>query len=316
MNQKLIQKYISGDATQEEKEEIARWLQADEKNRKQLLSYRKMYDLTIWQEELTPLAECETAFGFGSKAKRIGFELVKIAAIFLIALLTYRYFLPPSGEEQKKTVMQSLFVPAGQRAEICLADGTKVWLNAMTTLTFPNNFTGNQRKITLNGEGYFDVAKDPERPFIVETDKYDITATGTEFNVIAYKGTSTFETALLEGSVEVSSANTGQHIQMTPHTYLFSDNGKLVKAAIEHTNYFLWREGLICFYDEPVGKMIDKLQLYYDIRIDVQNKQLLDNRYTGKFRSKDGVEHVLRVLRLSNKFTYKKDDDLNLITIK
>ena len=96
----------------------------------------------------------------------------------------------------------------------------------------------------------------------------------------------------------------------------YEENGILKKDTIKHENYFLWKEGLICFYDEPVDKMIEKLQLYYDVKIDVQNKSLLKNRYSGKFRTKDGVEHVLKVLQLNNKFSYEKDNDLNLITIK
>ena len=96
----------------------------------------------------------------------------------------------------------------------------------------------------------------------------------------------------------------------------YEENGILKKDTIEHENYFLWKEGLICFYDEPVDKMIKKLQLYYDVKIDVQNKTLLNNRYSGKFRTKDSVEHVLKVLQLNNKFSYEKDNDRNLITIK
>ncbi len=168
----------------------------------------------------------------------------------------------------------------------------------------------------MDGEGYFDVAKDAEKPFTVKTEKYDIRVLGTEFNVTAYSASSNFETSLLKGSVEVSSSDTHTTVRLEPNTRTYIENGKLKKGIIEHDTYFLWKEGLICFYDEPVGKMIEKLELYYDVKIDVQNKELLRNRYSGKFRTKDGVEHVLKVLQLKNKFTYTKDNDLNLIIIK
>lgn len=212
--------------------------------------------------------------------------------------------------------MQTIFVPPGQRAELTLTDGTKVWLNAKTTFTFPDKFTANNRRVTLDGEGYFDVTKNPEKPFIVNTERYDIKVMGTEFNVTAYSGSSVFETSLLKGAVEVFSPAKNTKVSLEPHMRTYEENGILKKDTIEHENYFLWKEGLICFYDEPVDKMIKKLQLYYDVKIDVQNKTLLNNRYSGKFRTKDGVEHVLKVLQLNNKFSYEKDNDRNLITIK
>ena len=286
MNQELLNKYIAGDATPEEKEEVARWLDTDKKNMKEFLALRKLYDISIWQQEQTPVAKDKLSLGNKRWTLRsASFELAKVAAIFILAFTIVYSFL--INEDNDSAKMQTIFVPPGQRAELTLTDGTKVWLNAKTTFTFPDKFTANNRRVTLDGEGYFDVTKNPEKPFIVNTERYDIKVLGTEFNVTAYSGSSVFE-----------------------------ENGILKKDTIEHENYFLWKEGLICFYDEPVDKMIEKLQLYYDVKIDVQNKTLLNNRYSGKFRTKDGVEHVLKVLQLNNKFSYEKDNDRNLITIK
>lgn len=185
-----------------------------------------------------------------------------------------------------------------------------------TTFTFPNKFTANTRNVTLDGEGYFNVTRDTEKPFLVQTEKYNIKVLGTEFNVTAYSGSPVFETALLKGAVEVSSPATYSKVYLKPNTRTYERNGELRTGIIEHQSYFLWKEGLICFFDEPVGKMIEKLELYYDVKIDVRNTELLKNRYSGKFRTKDGVEHVLKVLQLRHRFTYTKDNDLNLITIK
>ena len=295
MNQELLNKYIAGDATPEEKEEVARWLDADKKNMKEFLALRKLYDISIWQQEQTPVAKDKLSLARKRwTLQSITIELTKVAAIFIL----------------------SLFVPPGQRAELTLTDGTKVWLNAKTTFTFPNKFTANSRNVTLDGEGYFNVTKDAEKPFIVKTKKYNIKVLGTEFNVTAYSGSPVFETSLLKGAVEVISPATNDRTYLKPNTHIYEKDGVLKKGIIEHHSYFLWKEGLICFFDEPVGKMIEKLELYYDIKIDVQNKELLKNKYSGKFRTKDGVEHVLKVLQLNNNFSYIKNNDLNLITIK
>lgn len=315
MNQELLNKYIAGDATPEEKEEVARWLDTDKKNMKEFLALRKLYDISIWQQEFAPVAKDNLSLGNKRWTLRsASFELAKVAAIFILAFTIVYSFL--INEDNDSAKMQTIFVPPGQRAELTLTDGTKVWLNAKTTFTFPDKFTANNRRVTLDGEGYFDVTKNPEKPFIVNTERYDIKVLGTEFNVTAYSGSSVFETSLLKGAVEVFSPAKETKVSLEPHMRTYEENGILKKDTIEHENYFLWKEGLICFYDEPVDKMIEKLQLYYDVKIDVQNKTLLNNRYSGKFRTKDGVEHVLKVLQLNNKFSYEKDNDRNLITIK
>lgn len=315
MDQNILHRYIAGDATQQEKEEVARWLDADKKNMKEFLAERKLYDISIWQEEQIRVAGKVAPDKKQQTLRTVAIGFSKIAAIFILAFTLAYTFLPDKNQTEPAS-MQTIFVPPGQRAELTLTDGTKVWLNAKTTFTFPNKFTADGRNVTLDGEGYFDVTKDPQKPFIVKTKQYDIKVLGTEFNVTAYSASSSFETSLIRGAVEVSSSTSQAKMTLQPNTRTYVENGILKKGAIEHETYFLWKEGLICFYDEPVDKMIEKLELYYDVKIDVQNKELLKNRYSGKFRTKDGVEHVLKVLQLNNKFTYTKDNDLNLITIK
>lgn len=315
MDQELLHRYIAGDATRSEKEEVARWLDADKNNMKEFLAQRKLYDISIWQQEQVPVAGETSPVKKQWTLRTAAIELSKIAAVFILAFtLAYSFLSDQSATDPAS--MQTIFVPPGQRAELTLTDGTKVWLNAKTTFTFPNKFTADSRNVTLDGEGYFDVTKDTQKPFIVKTEQYDIKVLGTEFNVTAYSGSSSFETALLKGAVEVFSSTKETKVSLEPHMRTYEENGILKKDTIEHENYFLWKEGLICFYDEPVDKMIEKLQLYYDVKIDVQNKTLLEKHYSGKFRTKDGVEHVLKVLQLNNKFSYEKDNDRNLITIK
>lgn len=312
MDLNLLQKYIAGDATFEEKEEIVRWLETDKKNMKEFLALRKMYDFSIWQE-----AESSRRTSYGTKKplNKIVLEIMKIAAVFILAFGVL-YTLQKEKSEIQDTAMQTIFVPAGQRAELTLTDGTKVWLNAKTTFTFPNHFTDKNRQVVLDGEGYFHVAKNTKKPFTVKTQNYNITVLGTEFNVMAYSGSPLFETALIKGSVEVSSPANNRKIALKPNTRTYQENGILKKGAIENTGHFLWREGIISFDNEPVEKIIEQLQLYYDVTIQVGNKELFKNSYSGKFRIKDGVEHVLKVLQLNNKFIYQKNDDLNLITIQ
>ena len=194
------------------------------------------------------------------------------------------------------------------------------WYEGLVELTqyldFPGSFKGNIRNVKLDGEGYFAVTKNVEQPFIVETNKCNVKVLGTELNVMAYAADSVWETSLLEGAVEIlvpGSNNSGMRLE--PNMMASLKGNRLVKGRIKEVDYFLWREGLLCFNDISVRDMIEKLKLYYGVDIVVNNTRILKNRYTGKFRTKDGVEHVLKVLKLNNKFTYTKDDETNVITI-
>ena len=177
----------------------------------------------------------------------------------------------------------------------------------------PQKKTG---KDVYKRQGYFAVTKNVEQPFIVETNKCNVKVLGTEFNVMAYAADSVWETSLLEGAVEIlvpGSNNSGMRLE--PNMMASLKGNRLVKGRIKEADYFLWREGLLCFNDISVRDMIEKLKLYYGVDIVVNNTRILKNRYTGKFRTKDGVEHVLKVLKLNNKFTYTKNDETNVITI-
>lgn len=315
MDEKLLQKYIAGDATSEEKEDVLHWIKADKKNMKEFLSVRKLYDFTIWQ----PNQIMETSSS-DSKLRKISFELIKLAAVFIGAIILVTCFHRfKDTSEPKKSAMQTLYVPAGQRAELTLSDGTKVWLNAKTTFTFPDRFDNNQRNVKLEGEAYFDVTHNENAPFLIQTEKYNVKVLGTEFNVRAYceETIGPFETALISGSVEIESVDHSTKMLLQPKEKAYADNGCLqVEPIIEYDRY-LWKEGLICFDDNNLAEIFKKLDFYYNIPIKVNNEKILDKRYTGKFRSSDGIEHILKTLQLKTKFRYeKKEYPDNMIIIK
>lgn len=313
MNPELLQKYIAGNATEAEKQRVTKWIQENPENMREYMAQRKLHDMALWRTE--PVAEENSRERKHFSLRGVCMEAAKIAAVLAIVLLGTHYWTGKHQVPEDKT-WQSIYVPAGQRAELMLADGTKVWLNSRSTLTFPGSFKGNIRNVKLDGEGYFAVTKNVEQPFIVETNKCNVKVLGTEFNVMAYAADSVWETSLLEGAVEIlvpGSNNSGMRLE--PNMMASLKGNRLVKGRIKEADYFLWREGLLCFNDISVRDMIEKLKLYYGVDIVVNNTRILKNRYTGKFRTKDGVEHVLKVLKLNNKFTYTKNDETNVITI-
>lgn len=308
--EELLQRYIRGEVSEKEKQEVALWLNENPENMREFMALRKLYDISLWN---TDSLEKTISLKPTVRLRRIMIEVAKIAAILLIGFFGARQLVRQQPDEIR---MQTIHVPAGQRAELTLSDGTLVWLNSRSTFRFPDRFTANSRHVELDGEGYFTVRHDETAPFTVQTGKYAVHVLGTEFNVKAYSDSPLFETALLKGSVEISAAGSSQKLRLRPAEIASVSQGQLVTSPISDLNYFKWKEGLFCFENETIEALIEKLQLYYDIRIEVQNKALLQNRYSGKFRIKDGIEHVLRVLQLKHTFTYTKDEENNLIVIK
>ena len=305
----LLMKYIKGETTPEEREKVVRWLDEDPEHIHQYRSLRKLYDISLW----SPIEENLQEEKQTRALKPVWIELMKVAAIILITFLGTKAFFDWKEDPVK---MQTVIVPAGQRAELLLADGTKVWLNSRSKLKFPDRFQKDARNVELDGEGYFEVIHLEDAPFTVHTSRYDVKVLGTEFNVKAYNGKNQFETSLLKGSVEVSNVNKSQTVRLKPDEQVVREGDQLVCSTIQDKNYFRWKEGLLCLDDESIGGLIDKLELYYDVKIIVQQASLMKYHYSGKFRISDGVEHVLKVLQLKHKFTYTKDEEQNLIIIK
>ena len=319
MDKEILYKYIIGDASPEEKEAVVRWIDADKENMKEYLALCKLHTITIWQQEPAPVV-----LEIISKGRKrwtlwsAGRELLKIAAIFAIAFSVVSIYYSRTEPETvpQEAIMQTIYVPAGQRAELTLSDSTKVWLNARTTLTFPSHFDGNNRSVTLDGEGYFSVTHNESKPFIVKTEQYDIKVLGTEFNVNAYKGNVLFETSLLKGSVRIESANHKEGILLEPNKKAFTEHGQLKTSPIVQYDYFLWKEGLICFKNMDFKQLMARFEKCYGIRIIIENQQVGDYVCSGKFRISDGIDNALRILQRDAKYTFERNKDESVVYIK
>ncbi len=211
----------------------------------------------------------------------------------------------------------TISVPAGQRINMTLTDGTNVWLNARTSLTYPVKFSKKNRQVILDGEAYFEVAKDKTKPFIVQTNKYNVEVLGTKFDVNAYSETGEFETTLMSGSVRVAStSDPAQKLTLKPNNKVYLQDGELHVSVVDDFNPYRWKEGLICFKNESFTSIMKDFEKYYGLTIQVRNKEVLKYVYTGKFRQTDGIDYALRVLQKDIKFSYQRDDENQIIYIE
>ena len=204
-------------------------------------------------------------------------------------------------KESPVTEMNQLIMPYGKSSSIRLPDGTVVYLNAGSTLMYPNVFREKEREVFLLGEAYFEVAYNPKMPFVVKTNELTITALGTIFNVSAYPTDKIIETVLVEGEVIVSENSfklRKKEIVLKPND-LASFNRESLESDIRPVdveNYTAWRLGYLNFQSEELNRIVIRLERYYNIKIFLDNPVMSNSRITGKLILKEEKEKVLEVL--------------------
>lgn len=182
-------------------------------------------------------------------------------------------------------------------------------MNALSELSFPTLF-GKERRVQLNGEAYFEVAHNPQKPFIIETGTYDVEVLGTTFNLKTSNLAGKFSLSLLEGKVKVTNReNENEQITLLPNQHVTSHNGKLITTVIEDYDALRWKDGLFCFRDMSLTGLIPEIEKYYDVKVIIQ-QEIPENIISGKIRISDGVEHALRVLQKTIPFSYTKDEQI------
>jgi transmembrane sensor len=316
MDRETLYKFFEGAASYEEEVRIRQWMEHSPENRREFLKERKIFDsmLLLGDEKTIEEKMRHKSWSLSS----LGTELIKIAAAVAVTLglsLLYQFVSDKNGV----VPMQSIYVPTGQRVNITLSDGTNVWLNACSEMTYPASFSEDIRRVSLKGEAYFDVSKDVEHPFVVQTKKCDIKVLGTEFNVRVNEAESDceFSAALLEGSIELTNKmEPGPSIRLAPMQKAEWTGGKMVVESIRNLDDYRWKEGLICFEDIRFADLMKRFEKTYDIRIVIQNKSLHDYKCSGKCRVSDGVDFILQVLQRSTRFTFSRSDDNTIIYIK
>ncbi|MDM8177845.1 MULTISPECIES: FecR family protein [Olivibacter] len=206
-------------------------------------------------------------------------------------LITYQ--INPGVRESKSNTLST---PKGGQYQVILSDGTKVWLNAASSLRYPTVFTGNERKVILNGEAYFEVAKNEKQPFKVVTDRQELLVLGTHFNINSYEDEPDVKTTLLEGSVKVSAFQTKQTILLKPgEQAALKRSGKLKVAQINAENAIAWKSGLFQFQGSGIQEALRQMARWYDITIEFEGA-VPDIQLWGEVHRKANALEALEIL--------------------
>ncbi len=332
MKKEILIKYLNNKCSDQEFEEIARWMdeQAGEQERKKWISdhWREFEPVSTTQDEKKYRAlldrihhEINLQNQRRTQSRTVTFSKVakwfsRAAAILFIPLLGIVFYLFSTNDFHVQQVaglaVDSLEViaPIGSQTVVQLSDGTEVSLNYGSRIKYPRSFNGDSREITLSGEGYFDVAHNPDQPFIVKTGKLNIKALGTEFNVQAYSGDNTISTTLVEGKVVIEKMLPDEKIEsigaMVPgqHVIYNLNSGETTSFKGNIGKYVAWKEGTMVFDNTPITMVAKELSRKFNVDIEVA-EEVKELTYTVTFMN-DPLFLILDLMTETTPITYKR----------
>ena len=208
------------------------------------------------------------------KTRRLFLQYMKYAAAVVLGIGVSLSTLYLTNQENLSTVGNyKLVTSKGEKSYLQLPDGTRVWLNSCTTLEYAENYGHSNRSIYLDGEAYFEVSKNPKKPFRVKANGVTIRVLGTHFNVNAYAADSLVETTLLEGSVSVSNNANGKQMILKPNeTAIYRKSTGILSMHINANaqNEISWREGVLSFNDISMGEIARQLSHHFNVTIQIK----------------------------------------------
>lgn len=247
----------------------------------------------------------------------------KVAAILIVAVgigALVRFYSAEKQQEESIAVVPNLIQksnPSGVKSKHILPDGSTIFLNAASSIAYPKTFGADARVVKLlQGEAFFQVAKDVNRPFRVLVREFEVAVLGTTFNINA--SLQSPEVALVEGKVKVTAGQTGQSLELTPGQMAIFDQDQHVFTSSTFDAAYItgWKDGYLMFKDATLDEVIEKLHVWYGIDIAVSNKSKSgDWSYTGSFRN-ESLENVLLNMSILRNFNYVIKNDSLIISFR
>lgn len=206
----------------------------------------------------------------------------------------------PVTATEEQMVYNSISTPKGRQFQLILPDGTKVWLNAASSLKYPTHFSGNERKVEIKGEAYFEVAKNAQKPFIVMLPQgAEVRVLGTHFNINAYDNEPVIKTTLLEGAVKISAIGNRQSAMLKPgEQAVLTADSRFTIAGADVEKVMAWKNGVFNFEDATLQEVMHQLERWYDIEV-VYETGIPKLEFVGKMGRDLSLNNVLRGLEIN-----------------
>jgi transmembrane sensor len=318
--QNLISLVLSGNATDEQRDELLQWVINDES----VEECRRIWDDTpcaisdskkeaLWQSIEEQVIERESSIVPASSPKVVTLQRkwINIAAAIAIllccgaGLAVYLGY----GAHNSSTQIFTFSASRGQKASMRLADGTMVYLNSASSISFDGNYNKSDRKIILEGEAYFEVAKNPDKRFVVSCNGMDVTALGTKFDVKGYSEDGVVTATLAEGKVKVSAMNRRMILKPNECATFDIRNHSLLKSTVDDlavADY--WRTTTLVFNGETLESIARTLERMYGVKIVIRDARLRSIPFSGTIRN-NSLQNIFRIISLTYPMTYSMSGD-------
>lgn len=325
-NRFLSEKYCSI----QELTEFKRWL-SDPKTQKEVESWlaenwatsSEIDSNTLIETVFTQIQEYQKEHHMKSRfsVTRILKLYQKIAAFLLIPIIGLGILYWVSQYNQNAGQYTETIAPRGQKSQIVLADGTKVWLNSDTKIKYPGNFSKNQRDVYLDGEAFFEVSENERQPFVVHTSGLKVKVLGTKFNVKAYPDEDQIETSLFEGKVNLLTNNLSDEIiekEVKPgQSFLYSKtNQQLELNRFPQDEINGWKKNQLIFKDDTFGNLVRKIERWYNVDVIYDEKLFNDRRLTVELYEGERLDRLMEIISLALSVNYKYERGEVVLTPK
>ncbi|GGH15557.1 anti-sigma factor [Sphingobacterium alkalisoli] len=310
----VLIRYLRGHASPSEAQQVEAWIDQRVEN-KQIVAKLALLDHA--QQTLVRISGRDPKLALMKLTHQIKrrslvrmLKRVSVAAAILFGILTIGiYFFPrqQSGNAIADTTMVTLYAKDHLRTPISLPDGTIVYLNAGSQLTYAKPFAENHRLVSITGEAFFEVVADANRPFLVRTahDELTIRVLGTVFNVNAYPGQQMIRTTLVSGSVQLQVPGVKEKIFLKPtQRALFSPkDNKLKLETVDVSDEIEWRKDRLVFKNTPMDEVLRRVAQFYDVVFKIESPVIHTYKFTGSFEGKT-LDDVLNYMKISSKMKY------------
>ncbi len=350
----LIISYLKGTCTKEEENRIIKWLKENNENKRifdelcDIWYAAKLADKTPEYDAILALKAVKSRIKQASEKKSktnrgnrtISYQFLRIAAVFILAFVSgFSSMLLLNKQAVHQDELTAITAPIGSQTTMTLPDGTRIWLNAGSTLKYTGKYNRQNREVNLEGEAYFDVAKNPKIPFIVDAANVKIKAVGTAFNVKAYPEEKRVETTLVKGLVEIERTGLRDRILLKPNQKIVFFNaytnaqtsqayttnqrsntqtdkmdGKevILDKEVDTEKEICWKDGKLIFDREPLKDLVVRLERRYDVHFTFASEKLKSYKYTGTFNDVS-LEQIMDAMKLSSPVNYIiKDKEVKL----
>lgn len=314
----LLPRYCDGHVTDEERKQVEDWMNESADNQR---IARQFFMLYLSADTLNVMKKVDTEKALAKVKIRLlrknGTLAIKwfqrVAAVLLFPLIISILVQLWRNNEPAVPQMMEMKTNPGMTALLTLADGTVVFLNSESSLAYPSSFNGNTREVTLKGEAYFEVAKNPDKRFIVSTPHQSrIEVLGTSFNVEAYEEHTYITTTLIEGKVGFSfeENDASKYINLSPGQKLVydSENNKISLYQTSGASEVAWKDGKIILNNTSLEEALRMLEKRYGVEFIIKNERLKKSAYTGTFTNQR-LEKILEYFKISSKIRWKYISD-------